>query len=175
MKRGTTLSMALILSVTMLSLIRSDSTASAQRPQKCGVESGILTLPVTQLLRITVNAGVGNDAITVRFRQMEYMQSVCNGAVCKYTVTAQTTSDSITLGPNEGISLDFVGKGGATAFRGIVLSNSPNVEVNELIIDVNSGEVLSVRKPASAGKLNCDQGYIATTINSSLRAKENLA
>ena len=147
MKRKIILSIALVLSVAMLSLMKSDSTAQAQTTATT-IPVGFITIGENHILRLTVNAGAGNDTVTVRFREQEYMPTGCNGGVCKYAVSSQEMSPPITLMPGEAASFDFrrcVSPicGGV---RGAVLSNSRNVQVNVLIIDRTTGEVVAFDK-----------------------------
>ena len=54
MKRRIALSIALVLSIVSVSLMSSDSTANAARPQTYVADTGMITLGANQLLRITV-------------------------------------------------------------------------------------------------------------------------
>lgn len=146
MKRKLTLSIALVLSMTIVSLISSDSTTQAQNQSRVVADSGVVTLGQNQALRLTVSAGSGNDALTVRFRQLEYMQTACNGGVCKHAVSSQTTSNPITLAPGEAASSQITGKWyevDLTSIRAMVLSNSRDVIVNAQIVNTSTGEVTS--------------------------------
>jgi hypothetical protein len=134
------LSLLLTVSV-LLTLVSFPSPALGQQPKRFRADTGIIIPGPHRILRITVT-GIGNTILTVRFRQMEYMQDPCNSTeVCKLTVSSQTTSAPITLAPGEAASLDLL----ATTFgRGIVLSNSPDARVTVHIIDTATGQVDSV-------------------------------
>ena len=141
MKRRITLSIALVLSITILSLMKSDSMVQAQTTATT-IPVGFITPGPNQILRLTVNAGAGNDTITVRFREQEYMQTGCNGGVCKYAISEQTTTNPVMLAPTEAVSFDFrrcVSPicGGVS---GVVLSSSRKVTVNAQLIDTVTGE-----------------------------------
>jgi hypothetical protein len=141
LKRQMTLSCVLTLSV-LLSLVTLPATAQGQQPGRFTSDSGIVTLGPTQILRITVNTGAGNDTIAVRFKRMAYTQVACNvDGVCKQTVSAQTTSTPIMLMPGEAASVDLV----ATTFgRGIVISNSRDARVTYQVVDTTTGEINAV-------------------------------
>ena len=53
MKRRITLSIALVLSVVLLSLMKSDSTATAAPPQRYAYDTGYLAPGAGQFVRIT--------------------------------------------------------------------------------------------------------------------------
>jgi hypothetical protein len=145
MKHKITLSLALTLSVVLLSLMSSDSSANAQQPpQRFRFDTGLI-IPGPHILRITVAAGSGNDKVTlVRFGRMEYMQGTCNSGVCKHAVSSQTLTDRIMLAPGEAAIFDLTDGTSNTILgvRGVVESNRPNVTVAFQIISL-TGEVTS--------------------------------
>ena len=139
MKRRITLSIALALSIVLVSLMSSDSTVKAQNQIRVVADTGIATLGPNQILRITLGLQGGN--YTFALRRIEYTQGVCSGGVCKHTIASQTTSNPITLMPGEAASIDIPN----TAFgvRGVVLSNRRNAQVTAMIINTSTGEVTS--------------------------------
>ena len=142
MKRRITLSIALALSVVLVSLVSSDQAVNAQPGGLRRVaDTGIVTLGLNQKLRISsviVGDVTGNAAIT--FRKIGYTQETCIGGVCKLTASSQTTSAPITLMSGEGAFFDiFVGD--LDAVRGVVLSNNRKVRVKAMIINTTTGEV----------------------------------
>ena len=143
MKRRIILSIALVLSVAILSLMKSDSTVNAQPQRLFPYDTGIVRLGPNQILRVTlVNRSRDiNDVYLVRFTQQSYMQTTCDGGVCRYEVSGQTTSDPVMLAPSEGAS---IGTSSGGIWRTTVLSNSRNVQVNAAIIDRTTGKVDSV-------------------------------
>ncbi|HEX6187014.1 MAG TPA: hypothetical protein VFZ40_02945 [Pyrinomonadaceae bacterium] len=145
MKRKITLSVALVLSVILLSLMNSDSSVSAQQPpQRFRFDTGLI-IPGPHILRITVAAGSGNDKVTlVRFGRMEYTQGTCDSGVCKHAASSQTLTDRIMLAPGEGATFDLTDGTSNTIMgvRGVVESNRPNVTVALQIISL-TGEVTS--------------------------------
>lgn len=117
------------------------SPAQAHQPQRFTADTGLIIPGPHQKLRITVT-GMGTTILTIRFRQMEYGQDACNpNAVCKLSVSSQTTSAPIRVAPGEAASLELIA---STYGRGIVLSNKPDAKVTLQIIDTVSGEVNSV-------------------------------
>lgn len=139
MKRRISLSIALALSIFLVSLMSSDSTVKAQQGRFFAYDSGIVALGPNQVLRIAVVSYRETD-FNVRFKRMEYMQTACNGGVCKLAVSSQTTTNPITLMPGEAASLELV----ATTYgRGIVLSSSREVRVTAAIINTLTGETVS--------------------------------
>ena len=136
------ITIALALSIVLVSLMSSDSSVQAQRPQRFTADTGVMTLGPNQLVRLSVAAGdINNDGlpVVVEFTSAGYTQGPCNNdGVCKHTVLSQMTTAPIRLMPGEAASLNLTA---GTYGRGIVISNSRNVRVNAQIIDVATGNV----------------------------------
>ena len=147
MKRKIILSIALFLSIGLVSLTSSDSPVAAQNQLRIVADSGFIAATLDQdinSLRVTVNTGAGDDAIAVRFRRIDYTQIACDGGICKHEISAQTTSDPIILQPGEAVSLNVQGNQiGTDGVRIVVLSSSRNVRVNGSIIDAVTGAVVT--------------------------------
>ena len=144
MKRKMTLS--LMLTMSMLLALVSFTTAQGQTGRKPVADTGVITLGPNQLLRLTVAAGdVNGDGCAVQFRQATYMQSGCNGGVCKHTVVSQSTSATVTLMPGEAASIDILSN--SFGVRAMVLSNNQNVRVGAMIIDSTTGNIIGVLMP----------------------------
>lgn len=146
MKRRIALSIALVLSVALLSLMTSDSTAQGQTRRRFVFDSGVISPNPNQVLRITVTSFFGQEDFSLQtsFRRMEYTQDACNGAVCRYSVSSTSTFPPVTLAPGEAVSLDIAAAAGDSitkGVRGVVLSSSRNVQVTAQIIDTMTGEV----------------------------------
>ena len=148
MKRRITLSLALSLSVVLVSLMSSDSTAKAQQGgRRVSFDTGIVTLGPNQVLRVTVAAGDGDsdgaDYLAVRFRRLGYIEQ---GNV--YKVTSQATTDPIRLRSGEAASID-IGLDEFNAVRGVINGNligtdAAGARATVQIIDVNTRQVDSV-------------------------------
>lgn len=145
MKRRMTLSIALVLSIVLVSLMNSDSTANAARPQRYVADTGMIPLGANQLLRVTVvpvaGGGVPTGTVVFTIDGNTYTPGTCNGGVCKHFISSQTTSDPITLAPGEAVSVDSA-PGHTAQFRLRFGSVLPNVQVNALIIDTTTGAVV---------------------------------
>ena len=146
MKRRITLSIALVLSIVLVSLTSSDSTVKSQNQIRFVADTGLITLGPNQILRLTVNTRDGNDTINVRFRRQEYIDTSTTAGIRKLAISSQESSDLIPLMPGEATTLDFRRCispicGGV---RGMVLSNNRGVQVNTMIIDSATGEVVSL-------------------------------
>ena len=143
MKRRLTLSIALVMSIALVSLMSSDSTANAARPQYVA-DTGMIPLGANQLLRITVapkaGAVVPTGSVVFTIDGNTYTPGTCNGGVCKHFISSQTTSDPITLATGEAVSVDTA-PGHTAQFRLRFGSVLPNVQVNALIIDTTTGAV----------------------------------
>lgn len=139
MKRKITISIALVLSIFLVSLMSSDRTAQAQTTATT-MPVGFMTLGPNQLLRVTVVNTAGNRNAAVRFGQQSYMQEICNGGVCKHVIASQNISAPVMLMPDEAASFDIPNTG--SGVRGAVLSNSPDVQVTAMLINTVTGEVV---------------------------------
>ncbi len=155
MKHRIIVSIALALSVVLISLMSSGSTAKAQQGGRLFVaDTGMIKLGPNQVLRVAIFSGDdnfnsvagGGTSIRVRFRRIGYTET-CDGEVCKHTVSSQSTSAPVTIAPGEGASfiLPYIEQENV---RGMVSSNSPDVRVNALIINRITGDVISVRELA---------------------------
>ena len=140
MKRSIALAVALAVSVILLSLASSDSTAHAQlRGKLFHWDTGVVALGPNQVLRLTGDWN-GDGDTTVGFREIKYAQGACNGAVCKLVIISSTTSGPHTVAAGEAIAVDLV----ATTYgRGIVTSNRRDVQVTASIINTLTGETTS--------------------------------
>jgi hypothetical protein len=144
MKQKITLSIAIALSIALLSLIRSDSTVNAEPPQRFAFDTGVVTLGANQILQVTAISGQGSgDPIPTEFRQRNYMPTACDGGgVCKYAVSSQTASDPLLLAPNEAAVFTCIP--GSVTVRATVLSNTRNLRVNAIVFDTSTQRVVSV-------------------------------
>ncbi len=144
MKRKITLSIALVMSIVLVSLMSSDSRVGAQNQIRVVGDSGVVSLGEGQKLRVTVlGYGSFGELPRVRFTQIKYAQGTCSGGVCKLAAVSQTASDVIPLQSGEGAFFDiFINDEDLVGVRGVVLSNRRNVQVTATIINA-SGEVVS--------------------------------
>ena len=137
------LAVALVSSVALL-LMTFDSTTRAHPRQRFVTDTGVLTLGPNQILRITVGPKIGDNAgnVIVRFGRTTYTQGPCTtDGVCELTGT-NTFTGPVTLMPGEAASCDVLAAG--TYGRGVVMSNTRNVQVTASIIDVVTGRVEEV-------------------------------
>ena len=140
MTRRMTLSIALTLSVISLALVSFGSVARAQQRQRCTADTGVITLGPNQKLRVVVTGMGGNDALTVRFRRVQYEQGACNGGVCTLASVTDLIIDPFTLMAGEAASMDITPMPGASGVRAVVVSNRRNVRATAAIIDTVTGE-----------------------------------
>jgi hypothetical protein len=138
MKRRIILSVAVVLSVGLLLLTTSDSTAQAQRNRFYIYDPGIITLGGNQKLQVTVSTNAAADIV---FHEYGHGLSACNGNVCKYSQIQDNQVPSINLAIGEGASDTVAFSAGVTGTRITVTSNNPNLRVNWQIIDTVTGAV----------------------------------
>lgn len=144
MKRRITLSIVFALSIVLVSLTSSDQAARAQQRQKFAADTGVITLGVNQELRLTVVRSVtvvNPDHHILEFRRINYTENVCSGSVCKQTVASVSNSGAITLMPGEMVSTQIPNT--TSVVRGVVLSNSRDVQVTSIVFDTSTQRVVS--------------------------------
>jgi hypothetical protein len=135
MKRKMKFTLAIVLGVTLLSLIllAGFPVMTQELNRKPIAATGVLTPVSGQIFRITVDGMGGND--TIAFRVRTYM---VQGCLEMHPVCRQAVSSSVDYGPYQApeggaISLDLKGTGkGVEVF---VFSGNPNVRVREQLID----------------------------------------
>jgi len=134
---------SLLITISLLaSVVSLPLPAQAQQGQKFRGDTGIVTVGMGQVLRITVNGQSGNDTFRVRFAWTKYLQSSCNAdGVCRHIVQSQGTTAPVNLGANEGASYDVQGFGGGVRV-GVFISGG-DVDTDALIINTATGEVVS--------------------------------
>lgn len=145
MKRRIKLSIALVMSIILVSLMISNSTVQAQRNQRFSGDTGMLTLGPDQILRMEVIEYQDGDDYFVRFRQINYDQGTCNNGICKYGIASQSQTGIISLSPGE--AAVFEGVPDQPIINGrvrmFVESNKP-IKVNAQIIDAPTGTVTGI-------------------------------
>jgi hypothetical protein len=140
MKRRIIFSIALVLSITLVSLTSSDRAVNAERSQRYIWDTGVVALGQDEELVLTVLGNtMANGTWDFRIRRMNYTQVVNNGGVWRLDVSSDTTTDPITLMPGEAVSI----LAASTLGRGIVSSNSRDLRVNATIKDTVTGEVVA--------------------------------
>lgn len=142
MKRRIILSIALVISVGMLSLFKSDSTVNAEPPRRFAWDTGIVTLGENQILRVvSVDGELGGGIYGEVIKRFEYQQTACQSGICKYAIASQTASAPLTVAPNEAVSIDTPSGG---TRRIVVLSNNRNLRVNAIVFDTSTQRVSAV-------------------------------
>ena len=137
MRHRITLSIALVMSLVLVSPTSPDSAAQQQR-RPFVWDTGVVTLGPNQVLRLTATGDgqvLGN--LLLRFRRTGY---VAQGNI--YKVASQATTDPIRLSPSEAVSMDF-NRDNVDAVRGVVLSDRRNLRVTAAIINTSTGETSS--------------------------------
>lgn len=149
MKTRMTLSIALTLSL-LPSLVSFPSTVKGQQTsRRFSASSGVVTLGMGQMLRVTV-AAMGNDGsekpIRLTFGWAQYMAADCNGLpqVCRHTVASQGLTVPVTMG-DDAVSFDAPGTG--VAVNVTVTSNSRNVKVLGIVFDTSTQRIVSIIHP----------------------------
>ena len=141
MKRRIILSIALALSIVLVSLTSSDSTVGAQQIRRVRADSGVVKLGANQMLRVTAAWDLDNDGQAfVRFTGIEYAQGACNDGICKHSVSSIYNNNPTALMPGEAASYSF---GESQAVRASVTSDRRNVRVTAAIIDTVTGETVT--------------------------------
>ena len=145
MKRIITLSIALVLSVVLLSLMSSDSTVKADRNRAYRADTGFIALGPNQILRLTVapraDGSLPTESLSLNFDKITYRSQGSCDPVCILVSSIPGVTDPVTLMPGEAASIDIGSTPSSVGVRGIVVSNSRNMQVNALVIDAATGAV----------------------------------
>ena len=141
MKRGITFSLAVVLGAVLMSLISSASTVQAKKQPVFSSDTGIITLGPQQMLRIVTNNKDPESGYTVTFKQMLY-RGIASGGGSRHNLVSQTTSDTVTVAPGEGFSID-IGTS-ESVVRAVVATNSEGVQVTGQIIDTTTGNIIAI-------------------------------
>src|SRR6478672_1630514 len=107
-------SIALTL-ITLLSAAMWAPTTSAQQRKRFRADTGVVTLGMGQVLRITLSSEAFEDqnVIRPRFVWMRYGPMVCNTeGVCRQMVQSHGTTAPVTVNQSEAASFDMQGTGG---------------------------------------------------------------
>ena len=153
MKRRIALSIALTVSVVLVSLASSDSTAQAQQGRRRVADTGIVSLGPNQELRLSLAGDYNADGDVdggdyALFRRMEYGQQSCGSdGVCKLVVTSQTTSNPVRLRPGEAVSFTCL-PGSVFGVRVVVESNR-RTRVLGIVFDTSTQRVVAIIHPFS--------------------------
>lgn len=146
MKGRIALSIALTLSVVLVSLASSGWTARAQ--QQRGIftaDTGMVTLGPNQVLRITATTlfDPDTDRTIIGIGQIDYVQTNCTAGSCKHApVNPNPVAERYDIIVDV-ISKDIPQKPGSSGVRGIVFSNRRNVRATAAIINTLTGETAS--------------------------------
>jgi len=141
MKRGMTLLSVIALAALLASLLSPDSTVQAKKERVFTADTGIITLGPNQVLRIVTDNRDPDGEYVVTFKQMVYRGTASAGG-SRHNIVSQTTSESITVPPGEGFSID-VGTSEAVV-RAVVATNTEGVQVTAQIIDTTTGNIIAV-------------------------------
>jgi hypothetical protein len=141
MKRKIILSIALLLSIASLLLIKFNSTVNAEQPQKFVWDTGVVTLGENQILRVvSVDGELGGGIYGEVIRRIEYQQGACEAGICKQTIASQTTTPPITHAPNEALSIDTPNGG---SWRIVGVTRNRNARVTMIVFDTSTQRVVS--------------------------------
>jgi len=106
-------SIALTL-ITLLSAAMLAPTTSAQQRKRFRADTGVVTLGMGQVLRITLSSEAFEDqnVIRPRFVWMRYGPMVCNTeGVCRQMVQSQGATTPVIINQTESASFDLAGPG----------------------------------------------------------------
>jgi hypothetical protein len=133
-----------------------DESAGATTVSGFVADTGVITLGPNQFLRVTAMVPQRSTvrSVTVTFSRQMNTHGTCNSSgVCVHTVASNTRSEPLIMIPGQGASIDIFPAPNASAVRSEMLmtmemspSTRPDVEVNALIIDGNTGVVVASNK-----------------------------
>jgi hypothetical protein len=143
MRAGTRVLIALTV-IILLSVATLTPTISAQQRHRFRADTGVVTLGMGQVLRITLSSEAfeSNNVIKPRFVWMRYGPMNCNTeGVCRQLVQSQGMTTPLNINQNEAASFDMQGTGGGVRVSVFVAAGDVNGDA--LIINSATGEVVS--------------------------------
>ena len=142
-----TRALAAITVIILLSLSTLAPTASAQQRRRFRADTGVVTLGIGQVLRITLSSEAFEDAAIVRTRFVwtRYGPMNCNTeGVCRQMVQSQGATAPVIINQSESASYDMQGPG---SVRVEVLAdynaNGTVDAADAMIINTATGETVS--------------------------------
>src|SRR6266513_1295008 len=134
MKHRTTTSLILGMSL-LVCLLALPLPVQGQQGRKLRGDTGVITLGMGQVLRLTVNGRDGNDAFRVRFAWMKYMPAGCTtDGVCRHTIQSQGVTAPVNVGANQAASYDVQGTGGGVRVSVFVAAGDVNGDAESINI-----------------------------------------
>jgi hypothetical protein len=134
--------------IILLSVATLTPTSSAQQRHRFRADTGVITLGMGQVLRITLSSEAFEDqnVIRPRFVWMRYGPMVCNTeGVCRQMVQSHGTTAPVTINQSEAASFDMQGTGGGVRVAVLADYNANGVvdAADLMIINSATGEVVS--------------------------------
>jgi len=130
--------------IILLSAATLAPTISAQQRHRFRADTGLITLGLGQVLRVTLSSEAFEVVSTTRprFVWMRYGPMNCNTeGVCRQMIQSQGTTTPVPVTQNEAASFDMQGTGGGV--RVSVFVAAGDVTGDALIINSATGEVVS--------------------------------
>ena len=144
MKRQSTLS--LVMAVGLFVSMVSFPLQAQPQPRRFRADTGVITLGIGQVLRITIASEGFEDGIKARFAWIKYMPAGCNTeGVCLHAVQSRGVTAPVNVHGNEAASFDMQGTGGGVRVE-VLADYNPNGTVDAadlMIINTSTGEVVS--------------------------------
>ena len=137
----------IVMAMTLIILLSAATlapTISAQQRHRFRADTGLITLGLGQVLRVTLSSEAFEVVSTTRprFVWMRYGPMNCNTeGVCRQMIQSQGTTTPVPVTQNEAASFDMQGTGGGV--RVSVFVAAGDVTGDALIINSATGEVVS--------------------------------
>jgi hypothetical protein len=134
--------------IVLFSVATLAPTISAQQRHRFRANTGVVTLAMGQVLRITI-ASEGFESeniIRPRFAWMRYGPMNCNSqGVCRQMVQSQGTTAPVNINQSEAASFDMQGTGGGVRVEVFADYNADGIvdAADLMIINTATGEVVS--------------------------------
>ena len=132
----------------LLSVLVLATNAQAQTKERFVVDTGIIALPSTHELRITVATASVSDTMTAGFRRLRYSDVTCNSnAVCVHEIGLDDSFAPVTIAQGEAASFRVSGLAPYPGVRVMVLTNNRDVRVTAQLINQSTGEIVTIWVP----------------------------
>lgn len=130
----------------LISLATFAPTSRAQQRRRFRADSGVVTLGMGQILRITISSEGFEDGFRARFNWAKYMPAGCNPeGVCRHTVQSRGATALVNVARGEAASFDMQGTGGGVRVEVLADYNGNGIvdAADLMIINTATGETVS--------------------------------
>jgi len=134
LKRKIALTSALMFTVAVMALMRSDSSTRAQNQNRFVYDTGLVTLGPGQTMKVSFSANGDSGQLLVSLGS--YVSGTCSpDNICRHNLASETSHGPVSLMNHEAVTIDVPMAPGASGVRVMTRTNIKNVTVTVSILD----------------------------------------